>query len=311
MMNEDLAQAVKAEVPLLRKLAELREIHKGYSPDRKFEAAADGRRYLLRIYEQRLVARKQEEFKILQELHERHDVRCSRPLGIGMLSGLGLGYMLLTYIEGEDAVDELPRLSKGQQYDIGYDAGSQLRRMHQIQAPDSVAASWAQRSLAKHRKYVDEYSQTETKIERGDRVLGFIEEHLHLLQHRPVSLQHDDFHTGNLIIKDGCLAGIIDFNRFDWGDPYQEFMKTGMFSSEVSIPFAVGQIRGYFQGREPDELFWTLYSMYIAMCLISSVVWIKKVKPEETGIMMEKINRVLADHNDFQAVIPQWYSNYQ
>ncbi|MOA51051.1 hypothetical protein D3C78_1741480 [compost metagenome] len=76
----------------------------------------------------------------------------------------------------------------------------------------------------------------------------------------------------------------------------------------MSIPFSIGQIRGYHKDSEPDELFWRLYSLYLAMCLISSIVWIIKVKPEETNIMMDKIDRVLEDHEYFRLIKPKWYS---
>lgn len=40
------------------------------------------------------------------------------------------------------------------------------------------------------------------------------------------------------------------FNRMNWGDPIHDFLKAGMFSSEVSIPFSIGQIKGYHANRE-------------------------------------------------------------
>ncbi|EPY06294.1 hypothetical protein PAALTS15_16301 [Paenibacillus alvei TS-15] len=106
------------------------------------------------------------------------------------------------------------------------------------------------------------------------------------MRHRPNLFQHDDFHVGNLIIKDNQLSGVIDFNRFDWGDPIHEFLKVGMFSSEVRIPFSIGQIRGYHKDSEPDDLFWRLYSLYLAM---------------------DKIDRVLEDHDYFRLLKPKWY----
>src|SRR5208282_5231031 len=95
---------------------------------------------------------------------------------------------------------------------------------------------------------------------------------------------------------------------YDQGDPIHEFLKLGLFASEISIPYSIGQIQGYFDGNEPDELFWRLYSLYTAMALVSSVVWIQQVKPEETLEMMAKIERVREDHDDFRSFIPRWYT---
>ncbi|SYX83066.1 aminoglycoside phosphotransferase family protein [Paenibacillus alvei] len=94
------------------------------------------------------------------------------------------------------------------------------------------------------------------RIKNDSILLSFIEDNLQLMRHRPNLFQHDDFHVGNLIIKDNQLSGVIDFNRFDWGDPIHEFLKVGMFSSE-------------------------LYTLYLSMCLISSIVWISKVNQKK------------------------------
>lgn len=81
--------------------------------------------------------------------------------------------------------------------------------------------------------------------------------------------------------------------------------------SEVSVPFSVGQIQGYNHYSEPDDEFWQLYSLYLAMTLISSVVWVLKVKPDELDLMLMKIHKVMDDHNNFELTVPKWYSQYQ
>ncbi|WP_440117543.1 phosphotransferase [Paenibacillus sp. QZ-Y1] len=67
-----------------------------------------------------------------------------------------------------------------------------------------------------------------------------IEEHLDWMKNRLDVFQHDDFHLGNLVIQEDKLAGVIDFNRFDQGDPVHEFLKLGLFVSETSIPYCIG-----------------------------------------------------------------------
>ncbi|WP_281255100.1 aminoglycoside phosphotransferase family protein [Paenibacillus herberti] len=159
--------------------------------------------------------------------------------------------------------------------------------------------------------YRKEYAECGVSINENEKLLSFKDGHLDLLKDRPNRFQHDDFHFGNLIMKDDTLSGIIDFNRWDWGDPIHEFVKVGIFCSEVSVPFSVGQIQGYNSGMEPSEQFWRLYSLYMAMTLISSVVWILKVKPEELDSMMEKVHRVMKDHDHFESVVPKWYSGFR
>lgn len=119
--------------------------------------------------------------------------------------------------------------------------------------------------------------------------------------------QHDDFHVGNIIVQDDAYSGVIDCNRFDWGDPIHDFVKVALFSRDVSVPFSIGQIEGYFQGTAVPDKFWKLYGMYLAMTIVSSVVWTLRVVPHEMDEMMERLNRVMADHEDFRSCKPSWF----
>lgn len=107
--------------------------------------------------------------------------------------------------------------------------------------------------------------------------------------------------------KNESFSGVIDFNRCDWGDPIHEFLKLGHFSSEISIPFSIGQIRGYFNGKDPDVEFWQLYSLHLAISLTSFIAWTKAVNPSEMPRTMNIIERVLEDHDFFEKIVPKWY----
>lgn len=47
--------------------------------------------------------------------------------------------------------------------------------------------------------------------------------HRHLFKGRPRTYQHGDYHIGNMMIGDDKQLYIIDFNRNDFGDPWEEF----------------------------------------------------------------------------------------
>ncbi|UHA76193.1 aminoglycoside phosphotransferase family protein [Paenibacillus sp. 481] len=299
---------MKTSVPFLEECEDWRRIEKGYSDDEKYIVthAESKQKALLKLFKISDYTAKQTEYEILYHMKQL-DVKCSRPLDFGKLHNVDKGYMLLTYIEGDDASDELPNCSEEEQYRIGLEAGEQLRKMHQLHAPIHLS-SWYDRFYPKQKHYIETYKACGVRLEHDSRLISFIEAHLPLAKQRPNLFQHDDFHVGNLVIQDRKLAGVIDFNRFDWGDPIHEFLKVGMFSSEVSIPFSKGQIAAYHQHQEPDESFWKLYSLYLAMCMFSSVVWILKVKPDELSQMVDKVNRVLDDHDYFTSIQPSWYN---
>jgi len=284
-------------------------IMKGYSSDQKYLVIDEQHRYIVKLFDEKQLAGKQEEYDVLARLRQL-GVKCSEPIALGVNERTSKGYMVLGYVEGEEAAEALPAYSSSVQYRIGLEAGEQLRCIHQIEAPNSMQ-SWDERKLMKHKRYMERYRSLEHRLPSDERLIAFIDEYAHLMQGRPNLLQHDDFHVSNLIVKDEQLAGIIDFNRMDWGDPIHEFLKVGFFSTTVSIPFSVGQIRGYHDNQEPTEHFWTLYSLYVAMSVISSMVWITSVKPEETEHMLKLCERVIEDHHHFEKIMPSWYAAYQ
>ncbi|HEY3250627.1 MAG TPA: aminoglycoside phosphotransferase family protein, partial [Ignavibacteria bacterium] len=263
--------------------------------------------YLLRTFDIKYFNTKKNEYDALLKMKEL-DVKCSRPLDLGNIKNHQIGYMLLSYIEGNAAEEELPLYSEEEQYSIGLEAGRELSKMHQYKTPPLIPSYYV-RKTAKHKFNMNEYYDTEVKVKDDHKIISFIEENIGLIKGRPDVFQHDDFHVGNIIVSNKKLSGIIDFNRIDWGDPVHEFMKTGFFSAAVSVPFSIGQVRGYYNHVEPDVNFWKLYSLYVAMCVFASVVWIRRTRPEETGQMIEKIYKVLDDHDYFEQIIPKWYEN--
>lgn len=294
------------QIPELRQATRIEPVMKGYSADGKFKIFVPGQGHVLvRIYNAAEEYMKQKEYQFMESLQQL-GVLCPATIGMGRLDEKS-GYMILSYIEGEDASERLPRMNEQQQWAVGMEAGAQLQLIHQLPMEQQIE-SWYIRKSTKHQRYVERYKLCPVVMNEDHAILKFIEDHLDWMKNRPDGFQHDDFHPGNLVVKQDQLAGVIDFNRYDQGDPVHEFLKLGLFASEISVPYSIGQIQGYFGGNEPDELFWRLYSLYTAMALVSSVVWVQQVKPEETHEMMTRIERVREDHDDFRRWIPRWYT---
>ncbi len=76
------------------------------------------------------------------------------------------------------------------------------------------------------------------------------------------------------------------------------FYKVALFTTNISKPFAVGQVHGYC-GGEPDLHFWKLYSLYAAMIFPADIVWTNRSTPYLLDDMKERLNGILEDHNDF------------
>ncbi|WP_335872712.1 aminoglycoside phosphotransferase family protein [Bacillus sp. 2205SS5-2] len=292
-------------ISFVRNAIHIEEIQKGYSKDQKFRLITkEGENYLLRIGSLETYERKQKEFSILQDL-QTYGVKAPIPVDYGSLQDQNLGYSLYTFIGGVEAKDKIQELTLKEQYFCGVEAGIDLAKLHQYDPPHLVS-SWYERTMNKHYRYLERYKTCGIKINGDEKIFEFIEQQKHHLKSRPNRLQHDDFQLGNLIVQDRKYAGVIDFNNFDWGDPFHDFYKLALFSSERSVSFSIGQIQGYFQEDIPDN-FWRLYSIYVAMSQFSSIVWVLNNAPDETEEMIVRLARVRADHENFGKLKPAWF----
>lgn len=271
----------------------LHQITKGFSNDQKFVVQNGDKKVIVRLFGGNQ-ERRQLEFQLLRKLEQ---------LGANTLRAISIeeGKLVTSYIEGDDGDEVIEMLSEEEQYAIGWEASQDLRKIHSIEAE---ANTWYEYQLAKYERYVKRYEELPLKIAGDGKIIRFIEERIPLMKDRPSVLQHDDFHLSNLIVHHGKYAGAIDFGRFDWGDPVFDFIKLGMFSTEKSIPFAVGMIEGYHDGKPPQS-FWELYALYLAMNVFSGIVWGQMQGNEE--VLLQHIKRFIQDHEGFTKSVPSWY----
>ncbi|AZN42721.1 phosphotransferase family protein [Paenibacillus albus] len=299
---------VQAFIPQLRTATAVSQIHKGFSYDGKYliYENSDKPTYVLRTASINQSEQKRLEFETLGRIHQL-GVRTSEPVEFGTIEELELCYMVLRYVVGEDALEKLPSMSTNEQYEVGVAAGRELRMMHELEASAELE-QWSTRRIAKHNRQMEEYYRCGVKLPEEEAVIAFIDKHLPLLEDRPNRFQHDDFHPANLLIHHGAYAAAIDFNRYDWGDPYHDFFKIAYFSREVSIPFSIGQIDGYFDNIIPGN-FWNLYALYAAMTIFGTITWTLKVVPKDINSMMDRIRTLLDDHQNFTSSMPTWYKH--
>ncbi|APT48267.1 aminoglycoside phosphotransferase family protein [Bacillus safensis] len=302
MNKTDLMQ----HIPLLKEAVSIDHIDKGYSRDEKWVmTTVSGEKYVLRFTDQDQYDKIKMQLELLSELR-RHGVQCADPVNIGVLEAKQQVYYILSFIEGQEAKEIMSELTEEQQYAIGVSAGQDLRNMHKYPAPSHIEP-WEDRVIKKHHRYLAAYRESSFSLEGDEKVAQFIAKHIDIVKGRPNQFQHDDFHLGNIIVNNDKYAGVIDFNNFDWGDPIHDFYKVALFSRETSEAFSAGQINGYFDGNIPDD-FWLLYSVYVAMSIFSSIMWVIKFDPGQMDEMIERLENVLKEHDYFNQIEPQWYA---
>ena len=277
-------------------------IEKGWSGDRKY-CVVDERshRYLLRVSSVDRKDRVVRTFERVQKVRE---------LGIPMCESVEWGecdegvYVLQTWIDGEDAENVISGLPQDRQYAYGLDAGCFLRKIHSIPAPDGDH-NWAEYFNRKIDRKLAGYNDCHLKHPDGELMIGYIQANRHLLAGRPVTYQHGDYHIGNMMIDlEGRLV-VIDFDKDDYGDPWEEFNRI-VWCAQAAPAFARGMVDGYFDGAVPDE-FWRLLALYIATNTISSLPWAIPFGQEEVDVMLKQGRDVLHWYDGMREIVPLWY----
>jgi aminoglycoside phosphotransferase (APT) family kinase protein len=200
--------------------------------------------------------------------------------------------------------DVIGNYSKQDQYQYGLDAGVYLKRIHSIKAPDSIEP-WEMRFNRKIDRNIKRYQESILDIPETQMLIDYLESNRYLLKNRPQCFQHGDYHIANFMINNEHKLVIIDFDRYDYGDPWEEFNRI-VWSVASSPVFASGIIDGYFDYNVPEE-FWRLLLLYIASNAMSSLTWALKLNEKELEVMINQMHDILNWYDNFTRIIPKWY----
>ena len=277
-------------------------VEKGWSGDRKYRIFTDGGGdYLLRVSPIEREERRRAEFRRMEQV---------AALGVPMCDPVECGvcpegfYTILRWIDGHDAEELIPTLPPDRQYQYGLDAGQLLAKLHTLPAAPGTP-DWETRFNAKIDRKIAMYEDCPLKYENGAAFLRFLSENRHLLKDRPQTYQHGDYHIGNMMIdKEGILT-IIDFDRDDSGDPWEEFNRI-VWCVQASPTFARGMVDGYFGGPIPES-FWRLLALYISSNTLSSLPWALSFGDREIRVMREQAAQVLEWYDNMTRIVPRWY----
>lgn len=293
------------DIPINDEVTSAKEITKGMSGERKYylETKA-GKKYLLRISNADNYEIKQKDFNFLVQLNKAA-LPIPTAVAFGKCEAGKSVYMLLSWIEGDDAEGIVPALSEEEQYRIGYRSGQILKQIHANAPLKEGKADWYERYFEVITPRIEAYQEEGIAFEGAEEVLTFIQSNKELLHNRPQCGLHGDFHLGNLILnKEGELF-VIDWHTLDFedgGDPWYDFIRIGVDYAA----YTTGQIDGYFDKQVPEE-FWRMLALYLSASAITSIVWAKYFAPEELEEIMELNRNVVKWFNKMESVIPTWY----
>lgn len=292
------------EIPGSEYFRKIEPVDKGWSNDQKyFIETKDARRLLLRVSHRSQYHRKQAEFEHMQQLFSL-GVPMSQPLAFGTFAQNSAVYQLLTWCDGADAETAVPLLPETEQYVLGVTSGEILRKIHTLPAPETQE-EWAAHFRRKTRMKLEKYRSCGISFDGDSHIIAYLESNWSLLENRPQCCQHGDYHIGNMILSPENQLFIIDFNRQDFGDPWEEFNRIS-WSAMASPHFATGQLVGYFSGRPPMEFF-QLLAFYIASNALSSVYWAIPFGQREVDTMLAQNREILLWYDNMKNPVPTWF----
>lgn len=289
---------------LLKKMhiVKCEKLEKGWSRDVKYILTdADDRRFLLRLFDIALLAKKKKQFALLKKVEEL-DLPCSRALEVGVLNE-NQAYMVLTWLEGESADEVVKRVGDEEAYRLGVEAGKVLKKLHQIQV-DPPQHSWWELYQWKIPRKIENLERCPLPFAYKDTVIPYVQERMELVKDREVRFSHADYHVGNLIVNNGRI-GVIDFDKNTVADPYDEFKPFcwNVFASEY---FETGLINGYFDNHVPADFF-PILALYAAESMISNLPWAVGYGEKEVETAYLVADHMMKWYDGFRLTVPTWY----
>lgn len=277
-------------------------IEKGWSQDQKYRVTDNqGNCFLLRVSPMAQYAHRQRTYELQLQAASLGVPMC-RPVAFGVCDE-GV-YVLQTWIDGTDAEDSLPQLPSEAQYAYGQEAGRILRILHQIPAPPNLE-DWSIRFNRKIDRKLTLYADCPLRYAHGQAFIDFIQTHRGLLAGRPQTYQHGDYHLGNMMLDRNGRLIIIDFDRDDFGDPWEELNRI-VWCAQASPLFATGMVNGYFADQVPQD-FWKLLALYISTNTLSALPWAIPFGEKEVQVMRQQAADVLRWYHQMTQEVPSWY----
>jgi len=213
-------------------------------------------------------------------------INVSRQVSEGFFGDGAFVYQLWTWIDGEDVLTALPRMSHAEQFAVGVKFGEAARKIHAL-PPIYDPEPWGIRCKRQVQDKIQAYNNSDNKSQSGDLLVRYLQDNMELLDNRPTTFIKGDWNTGNLMITPDGRVWLIDIG-IPSGDPWSEFWEV----NGADAHFNTGLIKGYFEGEPPVEYF-PLFAFYVAL---GTLEWYPDNAPN-----------ILKFFDDMRNPVPTWY----
>lgn len=306
-MEVNMESITQALYRLLDKHAptDIYPFNEGWSDDDKFIVETESEdKYLLRLSNIDKASRAKRQVKIIEQA-----IAANIPTQMVIDHGTCLDdekyFILLKWIEAEPLLDKILSYSEDTQYNLGRTAGQYLQKIHQFSTTYSTGLDWDVLFNRKIDKKLEMYENCPLKYDRDQELIEAVQTYRKKLSSTPQVVHHGDYHLGNMLVDKNDVIYIIDYDRHDVGDAFDEFNRMP-FNYDVSPRFASGLVDAYFNDEVPHE-FWEMLCLYTATNALSALPWALRFGDDEITTIKHQTESLYRQYNDFNSVIPAWY----
>lgn len=282
---------------------EITPIETGYSGENKYHIIRNnGIQLILRTSDISNYKHHRDSAIFAKYMHDVLGLNMNVPVEVAACNEDKLAYTIYSWVEGVDADKRILNAHTPEQAKLGEKAGELLKLIHSVKAPDDIMP-WDEYFNDRLDKLLRRFAETKITFRGSDKTIEFLNSNRHLLKDRPQTAIHGDFRSGNLIFDLEGEYGVIDFDRWCWGDPYMDFQ---CIRRSCSVPFSRGQINGYFGGSIPGNFF-ALMGYYTAAEIIRGIC---AAYPRSRRAIDEAVayaEKTAREYNNFEGLVPTWY----
>lgn len=278
------------------------KLNLGWSDEEKYIlTCTSGARLLLRLLSKDSYISQLEPLMKLEKFSKTCD-NVPKILSYGIASDNKTAYILLEFIEGECAMQEICKFSEYEQYNFGLVMGKTISDFHNLSKPmvyREESENYAKKVLGYVEFYINNKERYLFLKDKDKKVLEFLE----TIKTEPIIMLHNDFHLGNMIIGNNKIS-LIDFNRATYGMAIKEFDGIA-WSVRSSKYFAMGIIDAYLENQDEDEFFKILHG-FINIWQLQMLVFIENQDEDEKKEVIELLKFTESWYNG-DSDIPSWY----
>lgn len=275
-------------------------IEYGWSGEEKYIILSNNKKFLLRLLSPKQYYQQAEGIQLLKT--------CAKILpNIPRLINHGETlnhnyYLLLTYIDGNNGMEEICKYSNDKQYSMGIRMGETIKKLHDS-CTLKMNEEYKNILITKIYNSLNFYKLNKKKLLPLEDVEYQITNLKEIINERPLTVLHNDFHLGNMIINNGQIS-LIDFNRATLGDPFKEFDGIA-WSVKYSAPFATGILDEYLKNKNIDEFF-KIFRQYLALWQIQMMQFVEDQNDDEKREVLDLIQFTNGWFN-VHSFIPNWF----